>query len=88
MCMYHMVWNFNFYFMIHVLDVALLHPCLFLLTLEEQFMMLWLAEHLDNDEDLILDDANHEGGEVLKLLPYHLLEEKQNFGGEDYNIPT
>ena len=59
-----------------------------MLSLEEQFMMLWLAEHLIYDEDLIIDDANNEGGEVLQLLPYHLLENKKHFGGEDCNIPN
>ena len=59
-----------------------------MLALEEQFMMLLLVEHLAYDEDLILDDANKEGGEVIQLLPYQLLEDKQHFGGEDYNIPT
>ena len=30
--MYHMGWNFILYFMIHVLVMTLLHPCLFLLS--------------------------------------------------------
>ena len=59
-----------------------------MLTLEEQFMMYWFVEHLAYDEDLILDDAINGGGEVLHLLPYQLLEDKQHFGGEDCNIPT
>ena len=59
-----------------------------MLTLEEKFMMYWLDEHLAYDEDLIIDDAINKGGEVLQLLPYQLLEDKQHFGGEDYNIPT
>ena len=45
-------------------------------------MMYWL------DEDLNIDDAINGGGEVLQLLPYQLLEDKQHFGGEDCNIPT
>ena len=59
-----------------------------MLTLEEQFMMYWLDEHLAYDEDLILDDAINGGRGVLQLLPYQLLEDKQHFGGEDCNIPT
>ena len=59
-----------------------------MLTLEEQFMMYWLDEHLAYDEDLILDGVIKGGGEFLQLSPYYLLEEKQHFGGEDYNIPT
>ena len=59
-----------------------------MLALEEQFMMHWLVEHLAYDEDLIFDDAINEGGEVLQLLPYQLLEYKKHFGGEDCNIPT
>ena len=59
-----------------------------MLTLEEQFMMYWLVEHLAYDQDLILDDAINEGGEVLQLLPYQFLEDKKNFGWEHCNIPT
>ena len=59
-----------------------------MLASEEQFMMLWLVEHLAYDEDSILDDAINGGGEELKLLPYQLLEDKQHFGREDCNIPT
>ena len=59
-----------------------------MLALEEQYMMNWLVEHLDYDEDLILDRAINGGGEVLQLLPYQFLEDKQHFGGEDCNIPT
>ena len=59
-----------------------------MLTLEEQYLMYWLDEHLDYDEDWIIDDAINEGGEVLQLSPYQLLEDKQHFGGEDCNIPT
>ena len=59
-----------------------------MLTLAEQFMMYWLDEHLAYDEDLIIDDVINEGGEVLQLSPYQLLEDKQHFGGEDYNIPN
>ena len=51
-------------------------------------MMYWLVDHLAYDEDLILDDDINGGGEVLQLLPYQLLEDKQHFGGEDCNIPT
>ena len=36
-----------------------------MLTLEEQFMMYWLDEHLANDEDLIIDDAINGGGDVV-----------------------
>ena len=50
-------------------------------------MEVWIGEHLAYDESLILKDVTN-GGEVLHLLPYHLLEEKQHFGGEDCNIPT
>ena len=59
-----------------------------MLTLEEQFLMYWLDEHLSYDEELIIDDVRNGGGEVLQLSPYQLLEDKQHFGGEDYNIPT
>ena len=59
-----------------------------MMTLEEKFMMYWLDEHLAYDEDLIIDDVLNGVGEGLKLSPYHLLEDKQHFGGEDCNIPT
>ena len=59
-----------------------------MLTLEEQFMMYWLDEHLAYDEDLILDGVINGGGEVLLLSPSQLLEDKQHFGGEGCNIPT
>lgn len=36
-----------------------------MLTLEEQFMMYGLDEHLAYDEDLILDDDINRGEEVL-----------------------
>ena len=58
-----------------------------ILTLEEQFMGGWIGEHLAYDESLIFDDVTN-GGEVLQISPYQLLEDKQHFGGEDCNIPT
>ena len=59
-----------------------------MLALEEQYMMYGLVEHLNYDEDLILDDDINGGGEGPQILPYQLLEDKQHFGGEDCNIPT
>ena len=41
-----------------------------MLTLEEQFMMYWLDEHLAYDEDLIIDGVINGGGEVLQLSHY------------------
>ena len=59
-----------------------------MLTLEEQFLMYWLDENLAYDDELIIYDVLNGGGEELQLPPYHFLEEKQHFGGEDCNIPT
>ena len=59
-----------------------------MLALEEQFLMYWINEHLAHDESLILDGSINGGGEELQLLPYQLLEDKQHFGGEDYNVPN
>ena len=59
-----------------------------MLTLDEQFMMYWLDEHLAYDEDLIIDGVINRGGEVLQLSSYQFLEDKKYFGGEHCNIPT
>ena len=59
-----------------------------MMTLEEQFMEAWIGEHLAHDEILIFDGVTNEEGEVLQHSPYQLLEEKQYFGGEEYNIPN
>ena len=59
-----------------------------MLILEEQYLMYWLDEPLDYDEDLIIDGKINGGGEILQLPPYQLLEDKQHFGGDDCNIPT
>ena len=59
-----------------------------MLSMEEQFLMYWLGEHLIHDESLILDGAINGEGEDLQLSPYQLPEDKQHFGGEDYNVPT
>ena len=59
-----------------------------MMTLEEQFMMYWLGEHFAYEEDLILDDVTNGGVEELQHSPYQLLEDKQHFGGVEYNIPT
>ena len=44
-----------------------------MMTLEEQFMLCWLGEHLAYEEDLILDGVTNGGGEVLQHSPYQLL---------------
>ena len=59
-----------------------------MLALEEQFLMHYLGEHLIHDGSLIIDGAINGEGEELHLLPCQLLEDKQHFGGEDYNVPT
>ena len=59
-----------------------------MLALEEKFLMYWLGKNLIHDEILILDGAINGEGEELQLLPCQLLEDKKNFGGEDYNVPT
>ena len=59
-----------------------------MMTLEEQFMMYWLGEHLAYEEDLILGGVTNGGVEELQHSPYHFLEDRQHFGGEDCNIPT
>ena len=58
------------------------------MTLEEQFMEVWIGEHLACEESLIFDGVTNGGGEVLQHSPYQLLEDKQHFGGEDCNIPN
>ena len=57
-----------------------------ILTLEEQFMKVWIGENLAYDESFIFDDVTN-GGEVLQHSPYQFLEDKKIFGGEDCNIP-
>ena len=59
-----------------------------MLTLEEKYTGNWLIEHLAYDGDFILHDTMDGGEEVLQLLPYQFLEDKQHLGGEDCDIPT
>ena len=59
-----------------------------MMTLEEQFILCWLGEHLAYEEELILDGVTNGGGEILQHSPYQLLEDKKHFGGKDCNIPT
>ena len=48
----------------------------------------WIGEHSAYAESQILDGVTNGEGEVLQHSPYQLLEDKQHFGGEDYNIPN
>ena len=41
-----------------------------MMTLEEQFMEVWIGEHLACEESLILDGVTNGGGEVLQHSPY------------------
>ena len=59
-----------------------------IMTLEEQFMEGRIGEHSAYEEISILDGVTNGGGEVLQHSPYQFLENKQHFGGEDYNIPN
>ena len=75
------------------ISIELLTPCgmdfaHLMMTLEEKFMEGWIGEHVACEESLILDDVTNGGRNFLQHSPYQLLEDKQHFGGEDYNIPN
>ena len=57
-------------------------------TLEEQFMEGWIGENLAYGGSLSHDGVTNGGGEELQHSPYHFLEDKQQLGGEDFNIPN
>ena len=74
-------------------SLELLTPCgmdyvHLIMTLEEKFMEGLIGEHLAYEEILTHDGVTNEVGKVLQHSPYQLLEDKQHFGGEDYNIPN
>ena len=47
-----------------------------------------IGEHSSYAKIWILDGVINGEGEVLQHSPYQFLEDKQHFGGEDYNIPN
>ena len=57
-------------------------------TLVEQVMDGWFGEHLAHGGILTHVSVTNGGRDVLQHSPYHLLEDKQHFRGEDYNIPN
>ena len=75
-------------------SVEFLTPCgidyvHLIMNLEEKFMEYWIVDHLAYGRILTHDDGvTNGGGEVLQHSPYQLIEDKQHFGEEDYNIPN
>ena len=73
-CMYHMGWKLSIdtcfresigltmFVFVEFFTPSGMDYAHIMLTLEEQFMMYWLVEHLAYDEDFILDDTINGGG--------------------------
>ena len=59
-----------------------------MITLEQKFMEGWIGEHLPYEGSLSHVSVTNGGGEELQHSPCQLLEDKQNLGREDYNIPN
>ena len=57
-------------------------------TLLEQVMDGWFGDNLAYDRSLSFFFDTNGGIYELQHSPYQLLEDKQHFGGEDYNIPN
>ena len=55
-------------------------------TLEEPLEGRFIADYLERWWGLLMRRPQEEEGRNFSL-PIYLLEDKQNFGGEDYNIP-
>ena len=57
-------------------------------TLFKQVMDGWFGDHLAYERSLSFVCVTNGGGDELQHSPYQFLEDKQHFGGEDYNIPN